>query len=82
MRSPRATTKSSPHSPQLEKTPVQQRRPNAAQKKKSLKGEGRGRRGEGSRSGGRQHASTHHQMLWELLGIYPKDGARQLFNYS
>ena len=34
MRSPRTATKSSPHSPQLEKACAQQRRPNAAKKKK------------------------------------------------
>ena len=32
MRSPRTPTKSSPHSPQLEKACTQQRRPNAAKK--------------------------------------------------
>ena len=32
MRSPRATTKSSPRSPQLEKARAQQQRPNAANK--------------------------------------------------
>ena len=33
MRSPRTTTKSSPRSPQLEKAPAQQQRPNAAKNK-------------------------------------------------
>ena len=33
MRSPRTATKSSPRSPQLEKAPAQQRRPNAAKNK-------------------------------------------------
>ena len=32
LRSPRTATKSSPHSPQLEKARVQQRKPNAAKK--------------------------------------------------
>ena len=36
MRSPRTATKSSPRSPQLEKARAQQRRPNAAKKKKYL----------------------------------------------
>ena len=36
MRSPRTATKSSPRSPQLEKAHVQQRRPNAAAKKKKF----------------------------------------------
>ena len=37
MRSPRTTTKSSPHLPQLEKAQVQQQRPNAAKKMKTKK---------------------------------------------
>ena len=37
MRSPQTATKSSPHSPQLEKAHVQQQRPNAATKKKKFK---------------------------------------------
>ena len=37
MRSPRTATKSSPHSPQLEKAHTQQQRPNTARKKKKEK---------------------------------------------
>ena len=37
MRNPRTATKSSPHSPQLEKSRAQQRRPNAAKKRKKKK---------------------------------------------
>ena len=37
MRSPRTATKSSPRLPQLEKAHAQQRRPNAAKKKKKNK---------------------------------------------
>ena len=48
MRSPCTTTKSSPHSLQLEKASMQQRRPNAAKNKERKKEE------EGGREGGRE----------------------------
>ena len=37
MRSPHIATKSSPHSPQLEKAHAEQQRPNTAKKKKKIK---------------------------------------------
>ena len=40
MRSPHTTMKRSPHSPHLEKAHMQQRRPNAAKKKKKMNVDG------------------------------------------